>query len=138
MSGLSHRSITDNDIRDSIRSIRGGQRNLDEVLELEPENMGHLIELLEERGTYVVGQVGEGVIGMGETLSPGYQRIIRYFESILWNLNNPEAAQHPSRAVFGNNAEFVQLWGEAESKRLGIIVNELRDEAERRGILGDL
>ena len=136
--GLNHPLITDNDILNAIRSTQQAQNVLYEVAALHPVNWGQFIELLAERNTYIVGRAGEGVVGLGNTETAGGQQIIRYFENWLWQVRNRDACQHPSMVVFGNNAEFIQLWIPAEIQRLDIMLAELRQEAERRGILGDL
>jgi len=136
--GLDNPRISNRDVDNRIRGFETAKTILDEELGVEPAlNFAQLTTQLENRGVYQVGEAGVGVIGRGERLPAGERMIVEYFESRLWNASHPEANKHPGRLMGGDGtAEYAGLWGAAESKRMGIIIGELKQEANRRNIPG--
>ena len=134
--GLGHPSIKDEDIVVAIKGFRRGTEELDDIIEpLEncPVTFVDLNEKLKERGVVQVGEMLVGVVGVGRERSPGYKRIINYFESFTWNLFHPGARQHGSWMLGGVHPYIPS---KAEVKRMNIIIHELELEAKQRGISG--
>jgi RHS repeat-associated protein len=134
--GLGNPFITNQDIVDAINGHRGAAEVLERIIEpLEqcPTTWPEVYARLEAEGVAQAGERWVGVVGYGRTLSPGRQLIIKYFESIQWNHDHPNARHHPSWMLGGTHP---YLSSKAEVQRMNIIVSVLIDEAQRRRIPG--
>ncbi len=132
--------VTDQDIIAFIEGLRIGRRAIylvtqkDDILDV-PAKWGDTWEALNDFGVFQVGQMGVGVVGIGNTQSPGYQQLIRYFETRWWNWWNPEARPHRSWAAYHtiDNPLYIRDWGGWAIQRYEIIARRLMEEARRRG-----
>jgi len=137
-SGLSHPTITNDDIRNSIKGVRNARDVLENLIKTPGTGFNaweDFIAYLNGKGIHVVGEMGIGIVGMGTALSPGRQRIVEYFETWYWNARHPKARQHQSPLLYhGYMQGYIADWCGWESERLGIVLEELRGEARRRGL----
>ncbi len=134
-SGLQNSSIPLSDIEDAIDGFEKAKGILIKVAKDQPlpQDWPEYKSRLNDKGVYIVGQMGEGVVGVGENLSYGQQEIVNYFEALGWNIDNPEARTHPNATDYVKDKEsWIVIWGTAEAKRLEIVVEELEKEKERR------
>lgn len=136
--GLGDSRITNNDITSAIKGYRHAIEVLPDVMATYPASWEAYQRVLNEHGVFAVGQIGVGVVGLGEHLGFGQQLIIRYFESPSWFAKHsdifslfPKIYEYDSDRV-----GWLQRQGEAELKRMQAVVDELEIEARRRGIPG--
>ena len=125
-----------NDLCTVLKAVESGKKTLDDLLASGENFAGRdgLVKRLAEKGVRIAGTRGllsGSLTQTGKSLPKGQGAIYQYFESGEFN-QLPGTHDHPSLTLGGEPDTRARMWGDAESTRVGVAINQLKDEVNKR------